>query len=125
MARAKPTNSVSPDPARNAAGQPEQDPPKELLVKPGMKFVAKVDCYLAGCRKEGDEVPFAPGQKAPMNLVRLVGGGETETIASASEGLEAGSGDSAEGEGDGTAATLDNQEAAEATGLNDDGSFQA
>lgn len=48
----------------------------ELIVKPGMRFVARKDCFISGVHKEGELVEFAPGQKAPMNLVALVGEAE-------------------------------------------------
>lgn len=43
-----------------------------LIVKPGMRFVAKKDCFISAVHKEGETVEFAPGQEAPMNLVSLV-----------------------------------------------------
>lgn len=43
-----------------------------MIAKPGQRFVAVKDCFIGGCWKEGQEIPFSPGQKVPLNLVRLL-----------------------------------------------------
>lgn len=43
-----------------------------MIAEPGQQFIAKLDCFIGKCIKEGEPVPFSPGQEVPLNLVRLV-----------------------------------------------------
>lgn len=56
------------------AKKPNPTPEKAevMIAEPGHKFIAKKDCFIGKCFKEGETVEFAPGQEVPLNLVRLV-----------------------------------------------------
>lgn len=118
--------------ATQAAGEPIV---QTMKAKPGMRFVAKVDCMLSKPTKEGEVVFFSPEQDVPLNLVALMQEDQAEAGEAASQAQSGAdqsgaatddSGTTGAGEADKTGQQAGEGEGAgQPGGANADGSFQA